>query len=133
MQETRSELRRLRDLQHQARVIRRQRIPILNPVAGGNTNIPLEAAVRHVARGAANWVDTPAGRAVEFVDHVRIKAEANAASDRLVHSSVASPAMIAALPCVRPGDLLAPSPRRRFGSIKAVYSDLRTSPQRLRR
>lgn len=132
MQESRSELRRLRDLQHQARMIRRQKVRVLNPINPGD-RIPLEAAVRHVERGAARWVEVGGEACIEFVGHARQSAEANASADRVVRTGVASSAMIAALPCVRPADLLGPSPRRNHGFSRSVYSDLRESPQRLRR
>lgn len=119
MQASRSELRRLRDLQHQAKLIRRQKIRVLNPINPGD-RIPLEAAVRHVSRSAAKWATVGGEQCIEFYGHVRQSAEANAAADRAVRTGTATPAMIAALPCVRPGDLLAPSPRRHFGSANSV-------------
>lgn len=135
MQASRSELRRLRDLQHQAKLIRRQKVRVVNPLeASNNDRIPLEAAVRHVSRGAAKWQTVAGEQCIEFLGHARQSAEANAAADRAVRTGVATPAMIAALPCVRPGDLLAPSPRRNFGFDRATFHDTaRTSPHRLRK
>lgn len=42
------------------------------------------------------------------------------------------PEHVAGLPCIRAHELLAPSPRRHFGSIKSVHQDMRTAPQSLR-
>lgn len=121
MQPSRSELRRLRDLQHAAKAVRRQKIRVLNPIHPGDM-IPLEAAVRHVARGAAQWVALAGGeRGIEFVGHAQRSAEASAIANRAVHSSIATPAQVAGLPMVRPGDVLAPSPRRNFASEHSVH------------
>lgn len=93
-----------------------------------------DAAARHVAAGRARWVQLTGGeRRIEFVGREQDAVVASAIANRAVHSTVATLAQVARLPMVRPGDVVAPSPRRHFGTVKSVFSDMRHSPQRPRK
>lgn len=112
-------------MKSQARVIRRITVRILNPLPGGNTRTSLEAAVRHVARGAAEWVTAAGGeRCIEFGGHARESAER---TQREIHSKLGSEELMRELPLVNPHAMMAPSPRRYFGSRKAVNPRFRAS------
>ena len=105
--------------------MRRQTVRILNPIAGGVTRLSLEACVRHVARGAAEWVTAAGGeRCIEFVGHQREAAER---TQREIHSTIALDAQIRKLPLMKPREMLAPVQRRYFGSQRAVDSRFRVS------
>lgn len=105
-------------MRHEARRIRRQTVRILNPMPGGVTRLSLEACVRHVARGAAEWVTAAGGeRCIEFSGHQREAAER---TQREIHSTIALDAQIRGLPLLKPREMLAPSPRRYFGSKRSV-------------
>lgn len=93
-----------------------------------------DAAARHVAAGRARWVQLTGGeRRIEFVSRAQDAVLASATANHAVHSTVATLAQVARLPMVRPGDVVAPSPRRHFGTVKSVFSDMRHSPQRPRK
>lgn len=112
-------------MQAEARRIRRQTVRILNPIAGGVARLSLEACVRHVARGAAEWVTAAGGeRCIEFGGHQREAAER---TQREIHSTLASDAQIRELPLMKPREMLAPVARRYFGSKRSVDPRFRVS------
>lgn len=122
---SRSERKRLNALQAQAKRIRRIAVRILNPLPGGTTHTSLEAAVRHVARGAAEWVTAAGGeRCIEFGGHQREAAER---TQREIHSTLASDAQIRELPLLKPREMLAPVQRRYFWSKRSVDPRFRAS------
>lgn len=98
--------------------MRRVSVRILNPIPGGVTRLSLEACVRHVARGAAEWVTAAGGeRCIEFGGHAREAAER---TQREIHSTIALDAQIRELPLLKPREMLAPVQRRYFGSKRSV-------------
>lgn len=122
---SRSERKHLDGLKAQARAFRRQTIRILNPMPGGVTRIPLEKAVKHVARGAARWVTVKGGeRTIEFGGHQRDTAER---VQRQIHSTIATDDQMAELPLLKPREMLAPSPRKHFWSKSSVDPRFRVS------
>jgi hypothetical protein len=122
---SRSERKRLNALQAQAKRIRRIAVRILNPLPGGTTHTSLEAAVRHVARGAAEWVTAAGGeRCIEFGGHQRAAAER---TQREIHSTLATDGEMKQLPLLKPREMLAPSPRRHFWSKSSVDPRFRAS------
>lgn len=105
--------------------MRRQSIRILNPIPGGVTRLSLEACVRHVARGAAEWVTAAGGeRCIEFGGYQREAAER---TQREIHSTIALDAQIRELPLLKPREMLAPVQRRYFGSKRSVDPRFRVS------
>lgn len=105
--------------------MRRVSVRILNPIPGGVTRLSLEACVRHVARGAAEWVTAAGGeRCIEFGGHAREAAER---TQREIHSTPASDAEMKALPLLKPREMIAPVQKRHFGSKASVNPRFRVS------
>lgn len=122
---SRSERKHLDGLKAQARAFRRQTIRIKNPMPGGVTRISLERAVKHVARGAAEWVTVAGGeRCIEFTGHQREAAER---VQRQIHSTIATDDQMQQLPLLKPREMLAPSPRKHFWSKTSVDPRFRVS------
>lgn len=112
-------------MQSEARRIRRQTVRILNPLPGGVTRLSLDVAVRHVARGAAEWVTAAGGeRCIEFGGHQREAAER---TQREIHSTLSDEAAMRELPLMKPREMLAPVQRRYFGSKRSVDPRFRVS------
>lgn len=98
---------------------------ILNPLPGGVTRISLEACVRHVARGAAEWVTAAGGeRCIEFGGHQREAAER---TQREIHSTLSDESAMRELPLLKTREMLAPVQRRYFGSKRSVDPRFRAS------
>lgn len=111
------ERKQLAALKGAARAARRQTVRILNPLPGGVTRLSLEAAVKHVGRGA-EFVKTAGGEiCLEFKGHQREAAER---TQREIHSTIAREEQMQELPMLNTREMLAPSPRRYFGSIHSV-------------
>lgn len=103
MSQIASSTRKLRERQqHSDRIARRQKIQILNPIPGGAHLTSLDSALRHVQRGAAEWVGDAA---IRFTGHQRIKAlESALAYDRVSRSL--RPDEIRRIPVIQPERLL---------------------------
>lgn len=122
---SRSERKRLDALKAQAKRIRRVSVRILNPLPGGVTRLSLEAAARHAQRGAAEWVTAAGGeRCIEFGGHQRAAAEA---TQRQIHSTLATDEEMQHLPLLKLHEVIAPSPRRHFFSKRSVDTRFRAS------
>lgn len=92
---------------------------------GGITRLSLEACVRHVARGAAEWVTAAGGeRCLEFGGHQRESAER---AQREIHSTLGSEDMMRELPLLKPREMMAPVARRYFGSKRSVNPRFRVA------
>jgi hypothetical protein len=135
---TRSE-RKSQEAANRAAKLSRRPVAVLNPLPGGVTHLSPERAFHHVQSGAAAWRLSAGGPVIEFIGSRHDAAARMAAYhqarnlDAAVGSGIASHDQIAALPAVRPADLLAPSPRRNFGWQSSVYRSPRAvSPHRLK-
>lgn len=118
-----------RYIRSQEKAARRETVRIENPLPGGKTRLKVDAAVRHVQRGAAEW--SKDGKAIRFtnesVSRVMRSCEQARRADALIRSGVAQYPNIKGLPCTKPMDLIAPVRKRYFGSKRAVWKTRRNS------